>query len=1517
MRNLKRALSLALASIMLLGMMVVGASATGYSDFSDKEEIVNKDAVSMLTVLGVIDGKPDGSYAPTENVTRDQMAKMISVIMNQGSDNNDLFVGVPNGLTDVAGNWALGHINYCYSLGIIAGRGDGRFDPSANVTASEAAKMLLVAAGYNPATEGFVGADWAVNVNAKASALGIFRNYTKSTMAALNRDDAALLIYNALDIEMIQKYEDGYAIAFQDHRTILSAMYGVYKIIGVVVGNEWAQLESTDIDAALSTGKTRLGDLDRYESNTLMTQTGSGIANGYGTFNVSTPVEYMGKAVTMFVKKTTILNEGTEVLGVVLKDDLNNVVNVDNNQETNKDATKGTGLTIDNTTAFYANYGYHKTQADALSALGVPKLTVKNNDLSAYHSVNGINMEIIDNDNDGIADYVLYTKEDLTVVSSKSATKETTIIRGFNKNKAIDDEDIITELDLEVDDVVLAITYGGRYYVSEPEVVTGEMVSYSSSKKDNQYIDVDGTEYRPSYIGVMGETYTSANGVGDIIDFDITLCEKATGVQFKQRYDFFLDSHGYLRAFRPTEESKPSYALILNSGYDPGVYNSDASGKITVLMADSTEGTYALNFSASASNLANQLGLAAANGLTKKENGIMELKGFLGTNYTDTSTTKPWGGNTGSNFGWKSTDFRDYLSDQAAGYVISYTINDSNVITIKNIIGAIGAGKYQLNYQYTDNQLAASGTTVHTIRTDGMQLTSAYNTGDARIMGNSAVSPIAVDLNTVAFYYDNSNPNDIKYGVAVGYKDMGKVDNGRGFLASTVVKTSYNATTSKYEYTNTNLADVVLFDQSNVITARDYAYVYSANTTKNDDTVILNVLFENGEAGTLTMKKDKFDEIFDDSDKFGHAYAYTTNGSGISTLYEDKLNDALVIGNGHRIKVGTVGINSEKQYYPYTVKDVKIWDVTNAGTGDDGVKVPDFYTKDYYLELVLDADGNVRTAFINEELSTNGGSSWGGGAHDAHTWPTSLVDSVNKYGAYAGTAEVGKALSDDHDVNIQGNWTAINADLYIPEGRIVKVNGNVNLAGYDVYGEGVLWVTGNVTVNANNIRALTHVGGDLILAGNGNIDALVQVDGDVTGAYTLTVAADGDLHVDGDIAVGVLTVNGHAEAETCNTPTVNVNSKNTLIVYGDMVAATALNLTNGRLEVGGSLNAPTALTMVKSALVMDNTALTVGALNVDADSTIEAGTAHVTASGTVNGKVTLTKALTVDANIALTVKGASASVTTTKVLGAGTVKTKEGGKLTTTEATNDASKVSGEIAGDFSGAVEVAADSSVEKNVTVDGTLTTTADKTLTVKAGATLVLNGKDNALVGVKGEEGAKITFGPDATLASVPSSNGFYNKDGNALNATANVAGMTFVYDTRTVGGAKAGSDVTGWFATTALPEEPVAPTEAVLTGVSGNCVYKSEIDAEAKTVTVEVKTANCDDDTTRTIKLTASEGATIGAGTMDTGFSFSNGTISIADTVNIDGNKTVKVTVSDGNLASTTWTITIKPQTQAQE
>ena len=39
MRNLKRALSLTLASVMLLGMMVVGAGAAGYPDVDENDNV--------------------------------------------------------------------------------------------------------------------------------------------------------------------------------------------------------------------------------------------------------------------------------------------------------------------------------------------------------------------------------------------------------------------------------------------------------------------------------------------------------------------------------------------------------------------------------------------------------------------------------------------------------------------------------------------------------------------------------------------------------------------------------------------------------------------------------------------------------------------------------------------------------------------------------------------------------------------------------------------------------------------------------------------------------------------------------------------------------------------------------------------------------------------------------------------------------------------------------------------------------------------------------------------------------------------------------------------------------------------------------------------------------------------------------------------------------------------------------------------------------------------------------------
>ena len=933
MRNLKRALSLALAAIMLIGMMVVSASAAGFDDFSDKDEIVNKDAVSMLTILGVINGKEDGSFFdPAGNVTRAEMAKMIATVLNQGADVDGLYVGMNTGLTDVKGHWAESYINYCYSLGIIAGRGNGKFDPAATVTGNEAAKMLLVAAGYDAQLEGLTGNDWAIKTASLASTLGIFDDLTAPTGDPLTRDNAALLIYNALDIEMIQKYENGYAIAFGDHRTLLSTKYGVYKVEGVVTGNEWAQLEDTDSEDALAAGKTKMDHVKVYKSTTSNTVVGE-----YETeknpviFNVSTPVDMLGQTVTMYVRKTTVL-ANSEVLGVYVNGNNNVVKTTADTQDTMKDFLKGTGLSVDGDTAYYVNYGVMKDEAAATKAMGFESGD-RFNSVKGKTNGYGVELTAIDNDNDGEVEYVLYLQETLSQVIAKSASKETTTLNTFNSNKAIDNEDIVTEADLAEGDLVLTVSYGGRYYVSEPQVITGQMESYTANKEKEQTITVGGTEYHPSYIQYKADT------ADNTYEFDVLKCDNG-GVEFDSDYDFILDSNGNVIAYRPSEQGLYDYALVLDSGYEPGAFASDASGKIKVLLADGTEGVYTLNFSASAKNVGEQVAdVLTTNQHTEKyskNQGIQELKGFLGSSVQDNTTTKPDGK-------LPSGDAAKYSSAQhqsgfAAGYVIECSLNDQDVLTIKSIVGTNATRTDRYSPADVDSTLAAD-----------------YDTGAARIKYGTS-DQVAVDKNTVAFYFTTVNGDD-KYGVAIGYDQMSNVDKGTDFVAPT---------------TKANLTDVVLVDAEGVAAEKDYADVLG-RTSSSSGYVTLNVLLMDGTASTLKLTKSDYDSLFKGNSDFETAYAYTVNGEGVADLTAPGSSGTHVL-TGYAVKLndGTVAVYSDKKLtklvdsYSY---DKNIWNVedVSAGTNAPAGAFSTGVAKE--TVLVLDADENtVRAAYIKSVL---------------------------------------------------------------------------------------------------------------------------------------------------------------------------------------------------------------------------------------------------------------------------------------------------------------------------------------------------------------------------------------------------------------------------------------------------------------------------------------------------------------------------------------------------------------------
>ena len=962
MRNLKRALSLALAAIMLIGMMVVSASATGLDDFSDKDKVVNKDAVSMLTTLGVINGKEDGSYFdPTGNVTRAEMAKMIATVLNQGADVDGLYVGMNTGLTDVKGHWAESYINYCYSLGIIAGRGNGKFDPAATVTGNEAAKMLLVAAGYDAQLEGLTGADWAIKTASLASTLGIFDNLSVATSDPLTRDNAALLIYNALDIEMIQKYENGYAIAFGDHRTLLSTKYGVYKVEGVVTGNEWAQLEDTDSEDALAAGKTKMDHVKVYKSTTSNTVVGE-----YETeknpviFNVSTPVDMLGQTVTMYVRKTTVL-ANSEVLGVYVNGNNNVVKTTADTQDTMKDFLKGTGLSVDGDTAYYVNYGVMKDEAAATKAMGFESGD-RFNSVKGKTNGYGVELTAIDNDNDGEVEYVLYLQETLSQVIAKSASKETTTLNTFNSNKAIDNEDIVTEADLAEGDLVLTVSYGGRYYVSEPQVITGQMESYAANKEKEQTITVGGTEYHPSYIQYKADT------ADNTYEFDVLKCDNG-GVEFDSDYDFILDSNGNVIAYRPSEQGLYDYALVLDSGYEPGAFASDASGKIKVLLADGTEGVYTLNFSASAKNVGEQVAGAVSSTTYSKNQGIQELKGFLGTSDSDNSATAPWQtaiSGAGA-FAHKDIDASggnpnaaDYKDGRAAGYVIAYSLNDDNVLTIKSIVGS-------------NDEVSVVTSVFNPADVKQQTMSSAYETGAARIRYNSNNSQITVDKNTVAFYYDNSTPSDITYGVAVGYNKMAHVDNNK-------------IVSARFLDSKSTLASTVLFDAKGVAVEKDYAFVLSRSSV-DSKYATLNVVLMDGTVTTLKITRSDYNSIFSTSNDFSIPYAYTTDGNGVSDLTKPNFssdgnqasNLEIVRGYARQLRTGTVALYTNKTMTnlvngtygdgTFTYEN-NIWNVEDVDNSYEKAPVGSFSENvGREVVMVIDSDKNiVRAAYILSTL---------------------------------------------------------------------------------------------------------------------------------------------------------------------------------------------------------------------------------------------------------------------------------------------------------------------------------------------------------------------------------------------------------------------------------------------------------------------------------------------------------------------------------------------------------------------
>ena len=541
MRNLKRALSLALASVMLLGMMVVGTSAKGLEDFGDAAEITNADAVAVTSEIGIFKGYDDGEFKPAASVTRAQMAVIIAKMLYGADVKADQFAEIDT-FTDVPA-WAEGYVNLVASLGIVAGRGNGIFDPNATVTTAEAAMMLTKALGYFQNAKDF-GSDWMLAATAKATELGLYGDLKLSAKAPLNRENVAVMTFNALTKAVPVQYNELLGVYYNENQ-------------GIIYSLEFNYLET-------------LG----YKNFDLVYKTGDETVYGRPATTWGFGSYTADKTATASGSKTELTANGGLIANKVRMLSTDEIITIAETPDVvytdavkNKDLYKELGATVCD------KYDW---------TVFVNGAEVDDNDAAPYknqpgdfaYAAKGAQTEIyIDEDASEVIVVVINN-----YLGEISKVKADYVVVKDLSNIALDDNTFATDAFAEDELVVFTVDYNNdeEFYICEmyaPTVATGEVVRVEKNDKsladenNNTYIKLDDGSKNPY-------------SVHNVYDLDDTTAN--VHPTLNTEYNLYLDANGYVLGFEEAEETVAKYLYVKDSDEEMGDWRAK------VLLSDGT-----------------------------------------------------------------------------------------------------------------------------------------------------------------------------------------------------------------------------------------------------------------------------------------------------------------------------------------------------------------------------------------------------------------------------------------------------------------------------------------------------------------------------------------------------------------------------------------------------------------------------------------------------------------------------------------------------------------------------------------------------------------------------------------------------------------------------------------------------------------------------------------------------------------------------------------------------------------
>ncbi len=190
------------------------------------------DSTAKLKNLGLISGYSETEFNPEGTITRAEFSAMVSRLLALSETVEP--GGFKKVFSDVESDyWGAGAIYALYSLGVVNGDENGKFNPEDNITLRDALKIMVSSLGYTAAAldrggypEGFLR---------EASRLSLLGGLGENYEEPLIRGEAAALMDNALDVPVVaQNTYGGNNVYSYGEETILSRYHDIITRVGEV-----------------------------------------------------------------------------------------------------------------------------------------------------------------------------------------------------------------------------------------------------------------------------------------------------------------------------------------------------------------------------------------------------------------------------------------------------------------------------------------------------------------------------------------------------------------------------------------------------------------------------------------------------------------------------------------------------------------------------------------------------------------------------------------------------------------------------------------------------------------------------------------------------------------------------------------------------------------------------------------------------------------------------------------------------------------------------------------------------------------------------------------------------------------------------------------------------------------------------------------------------------------------------------------------------------------------------------